>query len=135
MEKLENLETTTTGGGKGCYWEDCFANEEDKCTLLNKSYKDRECPFYKPKAKEDSDIITFQYANRRIETLNKQITELDNTINELTQITKKITNSTKEELRKKQKALQEAEKEREKAVQRILKRRKEAEERKEHNNV
>ena len=81
-------------GGVACDFNDCFACEDEKCTLLKVSYKEDEiCPFYKSISKDDviteALTSTYNYAIRRENELAKQIEEKEQIIKELEDATKK----------------------------------------------
>ena len=76
-----------------CEFEDCFAENNMKCTLLKASYKTDECPFYKQGEKNKrtwADIEAKKYAEKRIEELTEQIKHYENLEREFELLKKQI---------------------------------------------
>ena len=107
-----------------CEFEDCFACEAGKCTLLKASYKQDEiCPFYKPINKEDvlfnADISTYKYATRRVRELDAQMVEKERLIRSVNHTTSEVIKNIKKDLAAIRMALKTVEKEKKKAAEKI----------------
>ena len=132
----ENKKTYYIRGGVKCEWDDCFACDDGKCTLLKASYKEDEvCPFYKPITKEDvlfdADVATYKYATRRVKDLEKQIDEKERLIRSLNHTTTETIKFIKKDLSKTKAALKSVEKAKKAAAEKI----KEYKQEEENNNV
>lgn len=111
-------------GGVACDFNDCFACDDEKCTLLKVSYKEDEiCPFYKSISKDDviteALTSTYNYAIRRENELAKQIEEKEQIIKELEDATKKTIKQLKKEIGKQRVASKVVKKEKAKALEEI----------------
>ena len=102
-----------TAGKHVCDLSDCFANKNDKCTLLESSvYID--CPFYKPiqtDVERYADIASYKYSLARIKRLEEKVN------NENAQLI-----LLKEEISSDRKSLREAKSQKERIKERIKRR-------------